>query len=173
MSIIEVDGLAKTFRTRERAAGLAGSLRSFVAPRYREREAVKPISFVLEPAEVLAFIGPNGAGKSTTIKMLTGIIHLYSVLCAALLPGLLPWQHRRFVTAGRRSADLVQHLPDEHLQWRCETAALHSYSGGFRLVCAVAVAAPVHLAIAGCDGWVYNIDCVGGGGYVRVGFATV
>jgi ABC-2 type transport system ATP-binding protein len=32
MSIIEVERLAKTFRTRERAAGLAGSLRSFVAP---------------------------------------------------------------------------------------------------------------------------------------------
>ena len=41
MPIIEVERLAKTFRTRERAAGLAGSLRSFVAPQYREREAVK------------------------------------------------------------------------------------------------------------------------------------
>jgi ABC-2 type transport system ATP-binding protein len=71
MPIIEVDGLVKTFRTRERDAGLAGSLRSFVAPRYREREAVKQISFCLEPGEVLAFIGPNGAGKSTTIKILT------------------------------------------------------------------------------------------------------
>jgi ABC-2 type transport system ATP-binding protein len=73
MPIIEVNGLEKTFRTREREAGLAGSLHSFVAPRYREREAVKRISFSLEPGEVLAFIGPNGAGKSTTIKMLTRI----------------------------------------------------------------------------------------------------
>jgi len=32
-----------------------------------------PISFSLEPGELLAFIGPNGEGKSTTIKMLTGI----------------------------------------------------------------------------------------------------
>src|SRR2546421_12851977 len=71
MPIIEVERLAKTFRTRERAAGLAGSLRSFVSPQYREREAVKQISFSLEPGEILAFIGPNGAGKSTTIKMLT------------------------------------------------------------------------------------------------------
>ncbi|MGB8344748.1 MAG: hypothetical protein WCD86_07680 [Ktedonobacteraceae bacterium] len=29
MSIIEVDGLAKTFKTRERGAGLANSMRSF------------------------------------------------------------------------------------------------------------------------------------------------
>ena len=56
MSIIEVNSLAKTFKTRERAAGLAGSLRSFVAPQYRQREAVKPISFSLERGEVLAFI---------------------------------------------------------------------------------------------------------------------
>lgn len=54
MSIIEVEGLAKTFRTRERGAGLASSLRSFVAPKYRKREAVKPISFSLEQGEVLA-----------------------------------------------------------------------------------------------------------------------
>ncbi len=73
MSIIEVNSLTKTFRTRERAAGLAGSLRSFVAPQYRLREAVKPVCFALEKGEVLAFIGPNGAGKSTTIKMLTRI----------------------------------------------------------------------------------------------------
>ncbi len=71
MPIIEVERLAKTFRTRERSAGLTSSLRSFVAPHYREREAVKHISFTLEPGEILAFIGPNGAGKSTTIKMLT------------------------------------------------------------------------------------------------------
>jgi len=80
MSIIEVDGLAKTFRSRERPAGLAGSLRSFIAPRYREREAVKHISFTLEPGEVLAFIGPNGAGKSTTIKMLTQIQTQYHLM---------------------------------------------------------------------------------------------
>src|SRR5260370_39025108 len=92
MSIIEVEALAKTFRSRERAAGLAGSLRSFVAPRYREREAVKRISFALEPGEVLAFIGPNGAGKSTTIKMLTGILHPSGGQARRL--GLTPWWQR-------------------------------------------------------------------------------
>ena len=38
----------------------------------------EPISFSLEPGELLAFIGPNGAGKSTTIKMLTGIVLVVS-----------------------------------------------------------------------------------------------
>src|SRR5579862_7083408 len=93
MSIIEVSDLTKTFKTREREAGLAGSLRSFVAPRYRLHEAVRPTSFRLEPGEVLAFIGPNGAGKSTTIKMLTGILHPSSGTARVL--GYVPWQQRR------------------------------------------------------------------------------
>jgi ABC-2 type transport system ATP-binding protein len=116
MSIIEVDGLAKTFRSRERSAGLAGSLRSFIAPRYREREAVKHISFALEPGEVLAFIGPNGAGKSTTIKMLTGILHPSAGKAQVL--GLIPWQQRRKLAYhissvfGQKS-QLWYHLPPQ------------------------------------------------------------
>src|SRR5437879_9591524 len=93
MSIIEVEGLTKTFRIRERSEGLTNSLRSFVAPKYRERKAVCTIDFSLEPGEVLAFIGPNGAGKSTTIKMLTGI--LYPSAGKVHVLGLVPWQQRR------------------------------------------------------------------------------
>src|SRR6266700_1616261 len=114
MSIIEVDGLAKTFRSRERSAGMAGSLRSFIAPRYREREAVKHISFTLEPGEVLAFIGPNGAGKSTTIKMLTGI--LYPSAGEAHVLGLVPWRDRqklafRIASVFGQRSQLWYHLP--------------------------------------------------------------
>jgi ABC-2 type transport system ATP-binding protein len=39
---------------------------------YGNLEAVKGISFDVQPGEILGFLGPNGAGKSTTIKMLTG-----------------------------------------------------------------------------------------------------
>jgi ABC-2 type transport system ATP-binding protein len=39
---------------------------------YGSLEAVKDISFEVQPGEILGFLGPNGAGKSTTIKMLTG-----------------------------------------------------------------------------------------------------
>ncbi|MHB1135271.1 MAG: ABC transporter ATP-binding protein [Coriobacteriia bacterium] len=39
---------------------------------YGELEAVKDVSFEVQPGEILGFLGPNGAGKSTTIKMLTG-----------------------------------------------------------------------------------------------------
>jgi ABC-2 type transport system ATP-binding protein len=39
---------------------------------YGDIEAVKGISFEVQPGEIMGFLGPNGAGKSTTIKMLTG-----------------------------------------------------------------------------------------------------
>lgn len=116
MAIVEVENLAKTFRSRERPAGLLGSLHSFVAPRYREREAVRSISFSLEPGEVLAFIGPNGAGKSTTIKMLTGILFPSSGTAHVL--GLVPWQKRRKLAFhissvyGQKS-QLWYHLPPQ------------------------------------------------------------
>ena len=116
MPIIEVERLAKTFRTRERSAGLTSSLRSFVSPHYREREAVKHISFSLEPGEILAFIGPNGAGKSTTIKMLTGI--LYPSDGKAHVLGLTPWQQRRklafrIASVFGQKSQLWYHLPPQ------------------------------------------------------------
>lgn len=114
MPIIKVDGLTKTFRIRERAVGLRGSLNSFIAPRYRERLAVKPISFQLEAGEVLAFIGPNGAGKSTTIKMLTGILHPSAGRASVL--GLTPWEQRhrlafRIASVYGQKSQLWYHLP--------------------------------------------------------------
>jgi ABC-2 type transport system ATP-binding protein len=116
MKAIEVADLAKTFRTRERAEGLIGGLRSFVAPQYRERAAVKHIHFSLEMGEVLAFIGPNGAGKSTTIKMLTGI--LYPSGGEARVLGLVPWQQRRklsyhIASVFGQKSQLWYHLPPQ------------------------------------------------------------
>src|SRR5258708_2051030 len=116
MPIIEGDNLAKTFRTRERAAGFKGSLSSFVEPKYRERQAVKPTSFTLEAGEILAFIGPNGAGKSTTIKMLTGI--LYPSGGRAHVLGIVPWEQRRrlafyIASVYGQKSQLWYHLPPQ------------------------------------------------------------
>ena len=41
---------------------------------YGKVEAVRGISFEVEPGEIFAFLGPNGAGKSTTISMLTTML---------------------------------------------------------------------------------------------------
>ena len=93
MPIVEAHGLSKTFSLKRKEAGLRGSLKSIVQPNFQRVEAVKGISFSLEPGELLAFIGPNGAGKSTTIKMLTGI--LYPSGGQAKVLGLTPWRDRR------------------------------------------------------------------------------
>ncbi len=59
MSILEVQDLRKTF-----TRGLSR----------RKTEAVRGISFSVDPGQVFGFLGPNGAGKTTTIKILMGLI---------------------------------------------------------------------------------------------------
>jgi ABC-2 type transport system ATP-binding protein len=76
MTIIQVEGLRKQFRTR------GGPV-----------EAVAGIDFRVEAGEFVGYAGPNGAGKSTTVKMMSGI----------LLPsggrvevcGLVPYRERK------------------------------------------------------------------------------
>lgn len=41
-----------------------------------EREAVRGLTFSVEPGEVVGFLGPNGAGKSSTIKALMGFVEI-------------------------------------------------------------------------------------------------
>lgn len=40
---------------------------------YGALEAVKRVSFSMEPGEIFGLLGPNGAGKSTTINMIAGV----------------------------------------------------------------------------------------------------
>jgi len=112
--VVEVRGLRKVFRAKEKAAGLRASLRSMVSPRFREVEAVAGIDLDIEPGELLAFIGPNGAGKSTTIKMLTGILHPSSGEARVL--GFVPWRDRaklafRIASVFGQRSQLWYHLP--------------------------------------------------------------
>lgn len=42
--------------------------------RYGDVEAVRDVSFDVDPGEIFAVLGPNGAGKTTTIRMMLGLI---------------------------------------------------------------------------------------------------
>ncbi len=42
---------------------------------YGPIEALRGISFEVNPGEIVGVLGPNGAGKTTTIKILTGYLH--------------------------------------------------------------------------------------------------
>ena len=64
MYVIEVNDLRRTYRSRN------GVLRSS----WKEIEAVRGISFVVEKGELFGLLGPNGAGKTTTIKILITLL---------------------------------------------------------------------------------------------------
>lgn len=53
----------------------AKNLRKSFGSSGKRVEAVKGVSLVIEPGEILAFLGRNGAGKTTTIKMIAGLLH--------------------------------------------------------------------------------------------------
>jgi len=74
MTLIHIENLSKDFKILNRREGLSGAFRDLFSGSYRTVEAVKGISFDIDPGEIVGYIGPNGAGKSTTIKMMTGIL---------------------------------------------------------------------------------------------------
>ncbi len=71
---VELSGVVKTYRQRERGATVRAALRSVVRPRTREVRALQAIDLTIRRGEIVAYAGPNGAGKSTTIKLLAGIL---------------------------------------------------------------------------------------------------
>lgn len=75
MPSVTVDQLSKTFKVPVREEGFLNSLRALVHREYRQVEAVRDVSFSLDPGEVVGFLGPNGAGKTTTLKMLSGLLY--------------------------------------------------------------------------------------------------
>ena len=72
---IEVDELSKSYVVPVREGGLRAALKSLVRRQTQTVEAVKKISFAVQPGEVVGFLGPNGAGKTTSLKMLSGLLH--------------------------------------------------------------------------------------------------
>src|SRR5947209_19203214 len=88
-SIVDADRLSKTFQVKVRDPGLKGALRALLKPRYRDVHAVRDVTFVIEPGEIVGFLGPNGAGKTTTLKLLAGL--LYPTSGRVAVAGLAPW----------------------------------------------------------------------------------
>jgi ABC-2 type transport system ATP-binding protein len=57
MTIIEAEGLTRTFTSRKRTV-----------------EAVRGVDLSVAEGEIVGFLGPNGAGKTTTLRMLTTLL---------------------------------------------------------------------------------------------------
>src|SRR5438445_132146 len=92
-TMIEAEGLSKSFRIAKRRPGLLGGLRSVVNPQVRIVKAVQDLSLLIKRGEMIGLVGPNGAGKSTTIKMLTGILQPSSGTVS--VAGLSPLRQRK------------------------------------------------------------------------------
>lgn len=90
MPVIEVNGLAKSYRTYKKLPGLSGALRGLLRRTYEQTLAVNEVHFSIEAGELVGFLGPNGAGKTTTLKMLAGL--LYPTGGQAKVLGYVPWE---------------------------------------------------------------------------------
>jgi len=114
--LVAADRLSKTFQVKVRDPGLGGAVRALVRPRYRQVQAVRDVTFGIEPGEIVAFLGPNGAGKTTTLKMLAGL--LYPTSGRVQVAGFDPWtggpafKRRIALVLGNRQ-QLVWDLPPE------------------------------------------------------------
>jgi ABC-2 type transport system ATP-binding protein len=72
--IITVKNVRRVFRSPQKAEGLKGTLELLFKPRHVEHEALKGVSFTIEPGSFVGLIGANGAGKTTLLKILAGLI---------------------------------------------------------------------------------------------------
>jgi ABC-2 type transport system ATP-binding protein len=114
MAIIEIEGLAKSYRVYQKQEGLLAALGGLFRRRYRTVEAVRGIDLTVEQGEFVAFLGPNGAGKTTTLKLLSGVIT--PTAGTARVMGHIPWRRenayrRRFALVMGQKNQLWWDLP--------------------------------------------------------------
>jgi ABC-2 type transport system ATP-binding protein len=90
--LIKLEGITKSFKVAKRSNGLLQATKSLFYREHTIVEALKDISFTIEPGEIVGYIGPNGAGKSTTIKIMSGILVPDGGTCSIM--GFTPWKNR-------------------------------------------------------------------------------
>lgn len=90
--MIKLEGITKSFKVAKRSNGLLQATKSLFYREHTIVEALKDITFTIEPGEIVGYIGPNGAGKSTTIKIMSGILVPDGGTCSIM--GFTPWKNR-------------------------------------------------------------------------------
>jgi ABC-2 type transport system ATP-binding protein len=90
--LIKVEGITKSFKVAKRSSGLLQATKALFYREHTIVEALKDITFTINPGEIVGYIGPNGAGKSTTIKIMSGILVPDGGKCNIM--GFTPWKNR-------------------------------------------------------------------------------
>src|SRR3954451_12646549 len=74
---IQVAEVSKTFRLphQPRTTVKAHLLHPFERTTYEQQQALRGVTFDVEPGEFFGIVGANGSGKSTLLKVIAGIYH--------------------------------------------------------------------------------------------------
>jgi ABC-2 type transport system ATP-binding protein len=90
--LIKLEGISKSYKVAQRTSGVREAAKALFYRKHTIVEALKDISFSINPGEIVGYIGPNGAGKSTTIKIMSGILVPDTGSCSIM--GYTPWKDR-------------------------------------------------------------------------------
>ncbi|WP_420490118.1 ABC transporter ATP-binding protein [Neobacillus drentensis] len=87
-----MQNISKSFKVAKRQTGFRQAAKALFYREHTIVDALKDISFSINPGEIVGYIGPNGAGKSTTIKIMSGILVPETGNCSIM--GFTPWKDR-------------------------------------------------------------------------------
>ncbi len=95
-----------------------------VNKRFEGLQAVRDLSFTVEPGEILGLIGPNGAGKTTVFNLINGVLAANSgriIFNGSDICGKKPYQIARLGLA--RTHQIVQPLMNMTVWENCTVSA--------------------------------------------------
>jgi ABC-2 type transport system ATP-binding protein len=119
---VDLRGVTKTFRQRQRSERLGDVFRNLLRPVVREVHALRNIDLRIPCGEIVAYAGPNGAGKSTTVKIASGMLTPDSGVVRAL--GMDPvkqresYMKRTGVVFGQRTELWMDHTVAASYEWK-------------------------------------------------------